>query len=98
LLDIGEQGDLTSSSALFISPQRYWQMNVVTPQDLSAGADFLAALNGYGVWECRSNFQPFIRLPQAVTASFSRIDHNLTVGARFPRPYNVVNSIEKCCK
>ncbi len=26
------------------------------------------------------------------------VDHNLTVGARFPRPDDVVNSIENCCK
>ncbi len=27
----------------------------------------------------------------------SRVDHNITVGARFPRPYNAINSIENCC-
>jgi len=24
-----------------------------------------------------------------ITANISRVDHNITVGARFPRPYNV---------
>ncbi len=33
-----------------------------------------------------------------LTANISREDHNITVGAGLPRPYNVVNAIENCCK
>ena len=30
-----------------------------------------------------------IATAKAITANISRVDHNITVGARFPRPYNV---------
>ncbi len=33
-----------------------------------------------------------------ITPGFIRVDQNIAVGARKPRPCNVVNSIENCCK
>ena len=32
-----------------------------------------------------------IATAKAITANISRVNHNITVGARFPGPYNVVN-------